>query len=54
MKYTVANQLLKLTDKHGIYFFLPYERLDDKEQSIGNIYEQSKSAIKIFWEIFRF
>ena len=34
MKYTVANDELKLKGKSGVYCFLPYERLDKSKKAI--------------------
>jgi hypothetical protein len=37
MKYTVANDDLKLKNKNGLYCFLPYENLDKKGKAIFKI-----------------
>ena len=34
MKYTVANDELKLKHKSGLYCFLPYERLDKSKKAV--------------------
>ena len=34
MKYTVANDELKLKGKSGLYCFLPYERLDKSKKAV--------------------
>lgn len=34
MKYTVANEELKLKHKSGLYCFLPYERLDKSKKAV--------------------